>query len=81
MKVLVLKDSTPHFYWLDLLRFLSAFAVLMVHVRAAAFVDNGVLAEGQKGLPVLIAYAFTRVGNGAVIMFFVLSGFLCCVAQ
>jgi peptidoglycan/LPS O-acetylase OafA/YrhL len=64
------------FYWLDLFRFLAALTVVIGHARQAAFVEFGKLAIDQKSLIIAICYAFTRLGHEAVIVFFVLSGFL-----
>ncbi len=68
--------SKSHFPWLDLVRFLAAFMVLVVHARHFSFVDFGALQADQKSLFVAGLYAITRIGNEAVILFFVLSGFL-----
>ena len=64
------------FYWLDLLRFVSALAVVLGHVRGLSFVQFGDLPESQKSIAVMIFFALTRLGHEAVIVFFVLSGFL-----
>ncbi|HZE20873.1 MAG TPA: hypothetical protein VE082_02380, partial [Desulfobaccales bacterium] len=64
------------FHWLDSLRFLAALTVLLVHARDSSFVRFGSLAADQKTLLFASAYAVTRLGNEAVITFFVLSGFL-----
>ncbi|MEY3760387.1 MAG: hypothetical protein RIR39_1878 [Pseudomonadota bacterium] len=68
--------SKNHFPWLDLIRFLAAFTVLFVHARHYSFVDYGLLPTDQKNLLVAGIYAISRIGGEAVIMFFVLSGFL-----
>lgn len=65
-----------HFPWLDLVRFMAAFMVLIDHVRHSTFVDFGMLPVDQKTMPIATLYALSRLGNEAVIMFFVLSGFL-----
>ncbi len=65
-----------HLPWIDWLRFLAAFAVLMVHTRGAAFVEYGALPAGQHHPLVAVAFACTRIGGEAVLLFFVLSGFL-----
>lgn len=69
-------QSSPRFYWLDLMRFLAAFSVVVVHARGMAFVEFGALAADQKSALIAAAYACTRIGHEAVIVFFVLSGFL-----
>lgn len=65
-----------HFYWLDLLRFISAFAVLVFHYRGAFFVEYGFLPQSQHNLFTFFLYSFTRLGEQAVLIFFVVSGFL-----
>lgn len=62
--------------WLDLLRFLAAFAVVVVHARGHSFVEFGSLPAEQKTKLVFALYAITRIGSEAVTVFFVLSGFL-----
>lgn len=65
-----------HLPWLDLLRFLAAFEVLAAHARGFFFVEYGSLIETDKNFVVTAFYALTRLGYEAVIVFFVLSGFL-----
>lgn len=65
-----------HYQWLDLLRFLAAFLVVLSHVRGFLFSDYGSLEHGSRGALTMLFYAFTRVGHEAVIVFFVLSGYL-----
>lgn len=50
--------------------------VLLCHARGTAFVQFGALPAVQKSLPVGAVFALARIGNEAVIVFFVLSGFL-----
>jgi peptidoglycan/LPS O-acetylase OafA/YrhL len=71
-----LKNKKSHFYWLDLVRFLAALTVVIVHTRAASFVEYGALLASEKTFGATIFFALTRIGNEAVIIFFVLSGFL-----
>ena len=61
---------------LDLLRALAAFEVLLVHVRGAAFVEFGALPDYQHTPLMAGFFAMTRLGQEAVMVFFVLSGFL-----
>lgn len=68
--------SKNHLPFLDFIRFIAAFTVLIVHVRHFTFVDYGLLPVSQKTIVNAAIYAVTRVGNEAVIVFFVLSGFL-----
>lgn len=65
-----------HLYWIDLIRFLAAFAVLACHFRGAFFVDYGSLPGDQQTAPVFAFFASTRLGHEAVLIFFILSGFL-----
>jgi peptidoglycan/LPS O-acetylase OafA/YrhL len=65
-----------HFHWLDLLRFITALTVVVVHTRGTVFVEYGALVETEKTFFVAAACAIARVGNEAVVSFFVLSGFL-----
>jgi peptidoglycan/LPS O-acetylase OafA/YrhL len=58
---------------LDLIRGVSALAVMLGHVRGLFFVDFPFLA--QKSLVLTAFYAVTGYGHEAVIVFFVLSGF------
>jgi peptidoglycan/LPS O-acetylase OafA/YrhL len=59
---------------LDLIRGLAAWAVMFGHLRAIFFVDASQL--GNRSLPLELIYFLTGFGNEAVLVFFVLSGFL-----
>jgi peptidoglycan/LPS O-acetylase OafA/YrhL len=61
---------------LDILRGFAAVVVLFVHVRGATFVEFGTLPPEQKTSLVAVLFGFTRLGQEAVLVFFVLSGFL-----
>ena len=65
-----------HLYWLDSMRFIAALMVAVAHIRAAVFVDFGSLDSSSKTIFAAIAFAVTRISNEAVVLFFVLSGFL-----
>lgn len=65
-----------HYFWLDWLRFSAAFVVVICHARGSSFVEYGRLEQKYHSLLVATAFAFSRVGQEAVILFFVLSGFL-----
>ncbi len=69
-------NNNKHLYWLDLIRFLAALVVVIVHARGSSFVKYGLLEDSDKSVLITIFYALTRIGNEAVIVFFVLSGFL-----
>lgn len=64
----------PHYTYLDLARGLAALAVFAGHLRAFVFVDFQ--QAGQLGLIWKIFYFLTGLGHSAVMVFFVLSGFL-----
>ena len=70
------QSKNAHLYWLDVIRFLAAFAVLTCHFRGAFFVDYGLLPESQQNLLTFAFFSITRLGHEAVMIFFVLSGFL-----
>jgi peptidoglycan/LPS O-acetylase OafA/YrhL len=61
------------FFWLDVIRGLSAVAVCAGHLRAMMFVDYAELKA--PSLLHKIFYAMTGLGHQAVMVFFVLSGF------
>lgn len=61
---------------LDLVRAAAALLVLLGHVRGATWVDYASLPAAQHALLVRIFFAVTRLGHEAVMVFFVLSGFL-----
>lgn len=65
-----------HYYWLDLIRFLAAFMVVLSHLRGSAFVEFGMLPDSQRNILTAIVYGFSRLGHEAVLVFFVMSGFL-----
>lgn len=68
---------TPqHQPWLDVLRFVAALVVMAAHVRAAVFADYASLMPESRHPAVAIFFALTRLGHEAVIVFFVLSGYL-----
>lgn len=69
-------EQSGHLYWIDLIRFLAAFAVLACHFRGAFFVEYGLLPPEQQTHLMFAFYAVTRLGHEAVLVFFVLSGFL-----
>jgi peptidoglycan/LPS O-acetylase OafA/YrhL len=61
---------------LDLMRGIAALLVFLGHVRASCFVEFGALPPDQKGLLTKLLFGITRTGHEAVMVFFVLSGFL-----
>lgn len=69
-----LNRSSYHYEWLDVLRFLAAFVVVLAHVRNSVFLSFDDLSS--PGLTEKIFFLITRLGHEAVLVFFVLSGFL-----
>lgn len=65
-----------HYYWLDLLRFLSALIVVIAHCRANFFEIFGNLETASKTIYVKMFYFLTSFSDDAVLVFFILSGFL-----
>ena len=59
---------------LDMIRGLSALAVLFSHIRTVFYLDHQGLATGSPLINVL--YAVTGLSHEAVMVFFVLSGYL-----
>lgn len=70
------ENKQLHYYWLDTLRFIAAFMVLFSHSRNDFFLPWGDLPPEQHGLLQFIFYTLGRLGHEAVVVFFVLSGFL-----
>lgn len=68
--------SQSRYYWIDWARFLAAFTVLLTHARASTWVSWGNLAPEAKTFGALALYVVSRFGHEAVIIFFVLSGYL-----
>lgn len=62
--------------WLDLMRFVAAFLVVLAHARTLVFVRYSELDPDSQGLLTALGFAITRFGNEAVVLFFVLSGYL-----
>jgi peptidoglycan/LPS O-acetylase OafA/YrhL len=61
--------------YLDIVRSLAAFIVVLGHWRAFYFVDYGQVQAGNATSFVKALYASTRYGHQAVMVFFVMSGF------
>ena len=64
-----------HYYWLDVLRALAMLAVLGGHYRNVLLPSYCDIAD-SSGVGIKMLYALTKWGHSAVIVFFVLSGFL-----
>jgi len=68
--------KTNHFFWMDWIRFLAAFMVLLVHARHSIWLDYGELNAQSKGLLTQAFFLVTRMGKESVMVFFVMSGYL-----
>lgn len=66
--------ASNHWPLLDFLRATAALLVLFAYTRASYFVNTDVMA--QPGLFLKLFYSDTALGSQAVVIFFVLSGFL-----
>lgn len=64
------------FYWLDTLRFLAAFVVVVSHSFQQFQTNFAGLAAEYHGTAYALLYLLMRCGGEAVLVFFVLSGFL-----
>ena len=58
------------------MRFVAAFLVMLAHARTLVFVRYSELDADSQGLLTALGFAVTRFGNEAVVLFFVLSGYL-----
>ena len=65
--------NNQRFFWLDVVRGLSAIAVCAGHLRSVMFVDYSNLQT--PSLLQKVFYGLTGLGHQAVMVFFVLSGF------
>lgn len=70
------KHIGQHFYWLDLIRFLAAFLVMACHYRGAFLPEFSDVPISERNIFSFSFYCITRLGEEAVLLFFVLSGFL-----
>jgi peptidoglycan/LPS O-acetylase OafA/YrhL len=61
---------------LDIVRGLAAILVMLVHTRDASFVEYGAIPVASHSPIIFGLFAITRMGREAVLVFFVLSGFL-----
>jgi len=58
------------------MRATAALIVFLVHLRGSAFVEFGALPQDQQGHFAKAIFGILRLGHEAVLVFFVLSGFL-----
>ena len=68
--------SRSHYPLLDWVRFLSAFLVVLCHARPDHWVSWAQLNTGGHGLVAQLFFLLIRPGRQAVVIFFVLSGYL-----
>ena len=73
---MTIEKNKVHYYWLDTMRFIAAFMVLLSHARNTFFPAFGDLPMDQQNIFSMAFTMFCRMGHEAVIVFFVLSGFL-----
>lgn len=71
-----IKSEYTYYYWLDTFRFLSAFLVMLTHLRFYCFTNYGGLNTESKTIFTKVLFFLTNLGNDAIIVFFVISGFL-----
>jgi len=69
-------ESNKYKFWLDTVRFFAAFIVVLAHAKYFLFGDYGHLALSSQNIFNAAFFFLCRVSNEAVIIFFVLSGFL-----
>ena len=65
-----------HYPWLDLIRFIAAFAVMAGHYRGAFLPEYSDIPPEQRNISIFLFYTITNFPAEAVLLFFVLSGFL-----
>lgn len=70
------KEHTSHLPWIDALRFIAAFLVLFTHCRHDFFLRYDQLDPSQQDPITFLFYTIGRLDPEAVIVFFVISGFL-----
>lgn len=68
--------SKIHYPWLDVVRFIAALMVVYGHSRNDFFLPYGELDVSQQTPFCIAFYALGRLAHEAVVVFFVLSGFL-----
>lgn len=61
---------------LNIMRAMAALIVFFGHVRGSSFVEFGALPPEQQNILTKLLFGVTRLGHEAVMLFFVLSGFL-----
>lgn len=67
---------THRLHWLDWIRFLAALVVVLGHARNDHWVAWNEIEASSRNVAALGFFALTRLGEEAVLVFFVLSGYL-----
>jgi peptidoglycan/LPS O-acetylase OafA/YrhL len=75
-QVSIASTQREHLAWLDWMRFLASVVVLVTHVRQATFVDYASMDPASRTFGTKLFLLLGRLGEPAVMVFFVLSGFL-----
>lgn len=73
---MTVQQAKVHYPWIDVLRFIAALMVVFCHSRNDFFLPYGELESSQQTPFAMAFYALGRLGHEAVVVFFVLSGFL-----
>ena len=71
-----MRKAAEHFQWIDSLRFLAAVAVMVEHIYSHNHVNWSSLPPEAQTVSRYVGLIPTRLGREAVILFFVISGFL-----
>lgn len=71
-----MNNNQKHYFWLDLLRCLSALFVVIAHVRANFFDIYCYLEPSSQNVLTKIFYVCCSFSDDGVLIFFILSGFL-----
>lgn len=69
-------SNKQHLYWLDWIRFISAMLVVLYHTRPAHWVSWSELPVNDKNIFSALFFGLIRLGPEAVVIFFVISGYL-----
>lgn len=69
-------QDKPHYRWIDWVRFITAFMVMVCHCRSGNWTAWDGLDAASKHVVGFLFFALTRPALELVIIFFVLSGFL-----
>lgn len=76
MERTALSEKKNHYPWLDAMRLIASAVVLLAHSRNDFFLSWYALPDSLRNVFTFLLYAVGRMGHEAVVVFFVLSGFL-----